>query len=81
MLVLVVLREFSDLVPRWLPGAAAWLALPLLWPRISGALRRQAGVLAGIGALAFALGEPGRPASRQVPCSGTTTRFWRCWRR
>ena len=59
MLVLVVLREFSDLVPRWLPGAAAWLALPLLWPRISGALRRQAGVLAGIGALAFALGDPG----------------------
>lgn len=59
MLVLVVLREFASLVPRWLPGAAAWLALPLLWPRISRTLRVQTGALAGIGTLAFLFGDPG----------------------
>ena len=59
MLLLVVLGEFTGAVPRWLPGGAGALALALLWPRVPGAVRGQAGALAAIGGLAFILGDPG----------------------
>lgn len=59
MLLLVVLGELTELVPGWAPGAAAGLGLALLWPRIPGTLRAQAGILAGIGGVAFVAGDPG----------------------
>ena len=58
MVLLVVLGELTETVPRWLAGAAGALALALLWPRVPGAVRVQAGVLAAIGAAAFVIGEP-----------------------
>ena len=58
MILLVVLGELTETVPRWLPGAAGALALLLLWPRVPGAVRAQAGALAAIGAVAFLIGDP-----------------------
>ena len=58
MLLLVVLGEFAGFVPEWLPGAVAGLAMALLWPRVPGAVRAQAGALAAIGGIAFVVGDP-----------------------
>ena len=57
MLLLVVLGEVLARVPEWLPGGAAALAMALLWPRVPGAVRIQAGALALIGGLAFLAGD------------------------
>ena len=59
MLVLVVLGELTGFVPEWLPGAVACSAMVLLWPRVPGAVRGQAGALAAIGGMAFVVGDAG----------------------
>ena len=59
MLVLVVLGQFMEFVPRWLAGGAGFLAMILLWRGVPNAVRVQAGALALIGGIAFAFGEPG----------------------
>ena len=56
MLALAVAREFSGVVPPWMPGAAGWAAALLLWPRISRALQWQARLLIGSGLVAFGWG-------------------------
>ena len=59
MLMLVVLDQFTEFVPRWLAGGVGFLAMMLLWPRVPIAVRAQSIVLALIGGIAFAVGDPG----------------------
>ena len=58
MLLLVVLGEFTALVPHWLPGGAGLAAALLLWPQIPVTVRGQSGALAAIGGFAFVAGDP-----------------------
>lgn len=59
MLCFVVLDQFVEFVPRWLAGGTGFLAMLLLWPGVPNAVRAQAGALAVIGGVAFAVGDPG----------------------
>ncbi len=59
MLCFVVLDQFAEFVPRALAGGVGLLAMILLWPEVPNAVRIQSGVLAVIGGIAFAVGDPG----------------------
>lgn len=53
MAVLAALAGTGYGPPMWWAGVAAWLGGALMWPRLGTAQKRQAILLAGIGALAY----------------------------
>lgn len=64
MTLLAAISGVGTGLPVWWAGIAAWLAATVLWPQLPGAQKRQALLLAGVGATAFgfALMRGGRPA-------------------